>query len=69
MLAMMTRYNKNIKIIIMSATMDPQIFREYYKNIDPDAPTMQVPGRTFDVDFYNNREENHIASICTRYHA
>ena len=69
MLAMMTRYNKNIKIIIMSATLNPQIFHDYYKNISRDIPVLQIPGRTFPVEFYDNREENHIASICTRYHA
>lgn len=36
-----------MKIVIMSATLDPAIFQEYFKEISTDIPFIQIPGRTF----------------------
>ncbi|GAA5942994.1 uncharacterized protein JCM15063_006271 [Sporobolomyces koalae] len=45
---------KEIKVVLMSATIDPKLFTEYFK--DPDtgmlAPTVSVPGRSFPVEKY-----------------
>lgn len=40
------RINPNLKIILMSATLDSQIFSQYFN----DAPTINVPGKMFPVD-------------------
>ena len=51
MLAMTARHHERaMKIVIMSATLDPEIFREYYKDISTDIPLIQIPGRTFGVE-------------------
>ncbi|GAA5869564.1 hypothetical protein JCM1840_004460 [Sporobolomyces johnsonii] len=43
---------KEIKVVLMSATIDPILFTTYFK--DPDtgmlAPTVEVPGRSFPVE-------------------
>ncbi|GAA5911978.1 uncharacterized protein JCM6883_000753 [Sporobolomyces salmoneus] len=43
---------KEIKVILMSATIDPTLFTNYFQ--DPDsgmlAPTVEVPGRSFPVE-------------------
>ncbi|GAA6017989.1 hypothetical protein JCM11491_000022 [Sporobolomyces phaffii] len=43
---------KEIKVVLMSATIDPTLFTNYFK--DPDsgmlAPTVEVPGRSFPVE-------------------
>ncbi|GAA5851262.1 hypothetical protein JCM5353_007711, partial [Sporobolomyces roseus] len=45
---------KEIKVVLMSATIDPTLFTNYFK--DPDsgmlAPTVEVPGRSFPVEKY-----------------
>ncbi|GAA5926212.1 hypothetical protein JCM1841_001157 [Sporobolomyces salmonicolor] len=45
---------KEIKVVLMSATIDPILFTTYFK--DPDtgmlAPTVEVPGRSFPVEKY-----------------
>ena len=48
MLAMIALHHQRaMKIVIMSATLDPEIFREYYRGISTDIPLIQIPGRTF----------------------
>lgn len=37
--------NPNLKLIIMSATIDTEVFRDYFQN----APTLSVPGFTYPV--------------------
>ncbi|CAG8730938.1 9404_t:CDS:2, partial [Acaulospora colombiana] len=38
--------NKNLKIILMSATINQRVFSEYFHQ----APVIEIPGRTFPVD-------------------
>ncbi len=33
----------------MSATLDPDIFQEYFRDIDSDIPVVRIPGRTYPV--------------------
>lgn len=43
-IAMLRRISKEkVKLIIMSATLDPNIFREYYKGVDSDIPLIEIP--------------------------
>lgn len=37
--------NKNIRVIIMSATINPEIFQQYFNN----CPLISVPGLMYDV--------------------
>lgn len=48
----------NLRLIIMSATIDAEKFQKFFDN----APLLSVPGRMYPVDiFYSNRpEENYI---------
>lgn len=47
-LAMLSRYHKKaMKIVIMSATLDPDIFNEYYGQ---ELPLISIEGRTFGVN-------------------
>ena len=50
LLAVRKAQNKPIKIILMSATIDPSLFREYFKDEHGlPAPVIEVPGRSFPV--------------------
>ena len=50
LLAERKAHNKPIKIILMSATIDPTLFQEYFKNEHGvRAPVIEVPGRSFPV--------------------
>lgn len=40
------KVNKNLKVILMSATLDSQLFCSYFD----DCPVINVPGRMFDVE-------------------
>lgn len=46
------QYRPDLKIVIMSATLDAQKFQEYFFN----APLLAVPGRTHPVEIYYTRE-------------
>ncbi|KAI0225509.1 DEAH-box ATP-dependent RNA helicase prp43 [Massospora cicadina] len=46
------RKRKDLKLIIMSATLDAQKFQAYFG----DAPLLSVPGRTFPVEIYYTPE-------------
>ncbi len=49
-LAMLSRYHQRaMKLVIMSATIDPWIFREYFRWVSRDIPLISIPGRTFGV--------------------
>jgi pre-mRNA-splicing factor ATP-dependent RNA helicase DHX15/PRP43 len=43
---------KDLKIIVMSATLDSEKFQKYFN----DAPLLKVPGRTFPVEIYYSPE-------------
>jgi len=66
-LAMLMKYRKDVRIVIMSATLDPQIFQDYYRHISSDIPVINIPGRTFPVTQYFNGKENYIEAIATNY--
>lgn len=42
------RQRKDIKIVVMSATLDSGKFQTYFEN----CPLMSVPGRTFPVEIF-----------------
>lgn len=54
-------------MIITSATLDPAVFREYYKGIDRDIPLIQIPGRTFPVDRKLDAESSLIDEVVMAY--
>lgn len=43
---------KDLKVVVMSATLDAEKFQTYFNN----APLMNVPGRTFPVEIYYTPE-------------
>lgn len=52
-----------LKIVVMSATLDAQKFQEYFLN----APLLKVPGRTFPVDvFYTAKPERNYVEAAVR---
>lgn len=52
LLKQLSRRRPDLKIIIMSATLDAEKFQRYFD----DAPLLAVPGRTFPVEIYYTRE-------------
>lgn len=52
LLKQLSRRRSDLKIIIMSATLDAEKFQKYFD----DAPLLAVPGRTFPVEIYYTRE-------------
>ena len=52
-----------LKVVVMSATLDAQKFQEYFHN----APLMKVPGRTFPVEiFYTAKPERNYVEAAVR---
>ncbi len=66
-IAMMHKYKVKSKIIIMSATLDPNIFQQYFKNISSNIPVLKIPGRTHEVDKYYNKQNWYIKTISGAY--
>ncbi|GMM28126.1 DEAH-box ATP-dependent RNA helicase [Martiniozyma asiatica (nom. inval.)] len=52
LLKQVSRRRNDLKIIIMSATLDAEKFQKYFD----DAPLLAVPGRTYPVELYYTRE-------------
>ena len=50
------RARPNLKLVLMSATLNAQMFSEYFSNNDGgddhDCPIIEIPGRTFNVTAY-----------------
>lgn len=40
--------NSDLKLVVMSATMDAEKFQEYFD----DAPLLDIPGRVFPVEIF-----------------
>jgi HrpA-like RNA helicase len=62
-LAMLAKNRRNTKLIIMSATLNPEIFKQYYKQIDSDIPVVEIPGRTFPVEMKFEDGSNGFDSV------
>jgi len=57
------KQRKDLKLVIMSATLEYQKFQEYFL----DAPLLKVPGRTFPVDiFYTPEPERDYLEAAVR---
>lgn len=52
LLKQLSERRKDLKIIIMSATLDAEKFQSYFN----DAPLLAVPGRTYPVEIYYTKE-------------
>lgn len=46
----MIRTQKNMKIVLMSATLDPKIFQHYFKDVSRNIPVIQLEGRTYPIE-------------------
>ena len=63
LLTLLTQRRKDLKIIIMSATLDAQKFTKYFNN----APFLPVPGRTHPVEiFYTPEAEKDYVEAALR---
>jgi len=54
----MRKTSSKMRLVLMSATLDPTIFQEYYQDIDRDIPVIQIPGRTYPVEYYYEDSSN-----------
>lgn len=54
-----TRNDFNKRLVIMSATIDPDVFIDYFWNQFGEIPVLDIPWRTYPVDHfhYNEKEE------------
>ena len=63
------RTNQKLRTLITSATLDPAIFRNYYKAIDRDIPVIQIPWRTFPVKRILDADSSYSEDIAAEYRA
>ncbi len=54
-----TRNDVNKRLVIMSATIDPWVFHDYFWKQFGEIPVLDIPGRTYPVDHfhYSSKEE------------
>jgi pre-mRNA-splicing factor ATP-dependent RNA helicase DHX15/PRP43 len=50
------KQRKDLKVVVMSATLDAGKFQTYFGSDGTEAPLMSVPGRTFPVEIYYTPE-------------
>ncbi|KAG9047075.1 DEAH-box ATP-dependent RNA helicase prp43 [Tulasnella sp. UAMH 9824] len=61
------RNRSDLKIIVMSATLDALKFQKYFGSPDKPAPLLKVPGRTFAVEtFYTQEPEPDYVEAAIR---
>ena len=48
----LVKVRKDLKVILMSATLDAEKFQNYFNEFKLDCPAIAVPGRTFPVKKY-----------------
>ncbi|KAG8909357.1 DEAH-box ATP-dependent RNA helicase prp43 [Tulasnella sp. 408] len=61
------RNRSDLKIIVMSATLDALKFQKYFGSQDKPAPLLKVPGRTFPVEtFYTQEPEPDYVEAAIR---
>lgn len=53
----LARYRKDIQIIIMSATLDPQIYQDFLKIRGREIPVVQIPGKIFPIEEHYHKRE------------
>ncbi len=52
----LAKRRSNLKIVVMSATLDAQKFQRYFSIAGPNAPLVKVPGRTHPVEVFYTLE-------------
>jgi len=56
-----------VKLVLMSATLDPVILQDYFSCVSKDIPLIKIPWRTHNVEKYFNPGENHIKTVSWLY--
>ena len=51
------------KLVIMSATIDPVEFQDYFKDISPDIPVIDIEGRTFPVEEHYHEDPEEMPDV------
>jgi hypothetical protein len=59
--------NPKLRMIITSATLDPEIFREYYRSVESSIPLIQIPWRTHPVTRTLDANDSYVDSIVSHY--
>jgi pre-mRNA-splicing factor ATP-dependent RNA helicase DHX15/PRP43 len=63
LLKQIAQNRKDLRIVVMSATLDALKFQQYFDN----APLLKVPGRTFPVEiFYTPEPERDYVEASVR---
>ncbi|MDP5039182.1 MAG: helicase-related protein, partial [Candidatus Gracilibacteria bacterium] len=58
----MLKTKNDTRIVLMSATIDPSIFQDFFKDLQNDIPVTDIPGRTFPINEYYNDGKNYIGT-------
>ena len=53
----------NRKLVIMSATIDPVEFQDYFKDVSSDIPVIDIEGRTFPVEEYYHEDPEEMPDV------
>ena len=58
---------EKMKLVLMSATIDPNILVNYFSRLTSEIPVLEIPWRTYPVERYFNSNSNYIKTIQTIY--
>lgn len=63
----MLKTKSDMKLVLMSATVNPSILQKYFKDISRHIPVIKIPGRNHKVEKHFLLTDNYINPVCDLY--
>lgn len=63
----MLQAKHNMKLVLMSATINPSILQEYFTSVSKDIPVLAIPGRTHKVEKHFLIHDDFVTPTCKLY--
>lgn len=63
----MIQAKNNMRVVLMSATINPSILQEYYESVEKNIPVLKIPGRTHKVEKHFLIHDDFVTPTCKLY--
>ncbi len=63
----MLETKRKLKLVLMSATLNPYILQDYFKQVSSDIPVIKIPGRNHKVEKHFLTNSDYVKTVCNHY--